>query len=63
MDGEARAFQAPHLVERIYIPELHRQLALEAAESGVSLNRLAIDKLRGNAAKRISANKTVVVIF
>ncbi len=27
-------------------PELHRQLALEAAESGVSLNRLASDKLR-----------------
>jgi len=29
-------------------PELHRQLALEAAESGVSLNRLASDKLRRN---------------
>jgi predicted HicB family RNase H-like nuclease len=27
-------------------PELHRQLALEAAESGISLNRLASDKLR-----------------
>ncbi len=27
-------------------PELHRQLAREAAESGVSLNRLASDKLR-----------------
>jgi predicted HicB family RNase H-like nuclease len=27
-------------------PELHRQLVLEAAESGVSLNRLASDKLR-----------------
>jgi len=27
-------------------PELHRDLALEAAESGVSLNRLASDKLR-----------------
>jgi predicted HicB family RNase H-like nuclease len=26
-------------------PELHRQLALEAEESGVSLNRLASDKL------------------
>lgn len=26
-------------------PELHRQLVLEAAESGVSLNRLASDKL------------------
>ena len=26
-------------------PELHRHLALEAAESGVSLNRLASDKL------------------
>ena len=26
-------------------PELHRQLALEAAESGVSLNRLASDRL------------------
>jgi len=26
-------------------PELHRRLALEAAESGVSLNRLAVDKL------------------
>jgi predicted HicB family RNase H-like nuclease len=26
-------------------PDLHRQLALEAAESGVSLNRLASDKL------------------
>jgi predicted HicB family RNase H-like nuclease len=27
-------------------PELHRRLALEAAESGISLNRLASDKLR-----------------
>ncbi|MFZ2097518.1 MAG: toxin-antitoxin system HicB family antitoxin [Anaerolineales bacterium] len=27
-------------------PDLHRQLALEAAESGISLNRLASDKLR-----------------
>lgn len=27
-------------------PELHRHLALEAAESGISLNRLASDKLR-----------------
>ena len=27
-------------------PELHRELTLEAAESGVSLNRLASDKLR-----------------
>ncbi len=27
-------------------PELHRQLALEAAEEGISLNRLASDKLR-----------------
>lgn len=26
-------------------PELHRQLVMEAAESGVSLNRLASDKL------------------
>jgi predicted HicB family RNase H-like nuclease len=26
-------------------PDLHRQLALEAAESGISLNRLASDKL------------------
>lgn len=26
-------------------PELHRQLAMEAAESGISLNRLASDKL------------------
>ena len=26
-------------------PELHRRLAMEAAESGVSLNRLASDKL------------------
>jgi predicted HicB family RNase H-like nuclease len=26
-------------------PELHRRLALEAAESGVSLNRLAAEKL------------------
>jgi len=26
-------------------PELHRQLALEAAEAGISLNRLASDKL------------------
>jgi predicted HicB family RNase H-like nuclease len=25
---------------------LHRQLAFEAAESGISLNRLASDKLR-----------------
>jgi len=27
-------------------PELHRRLALEAAEAGISLNRLASDKLR-----------------
>lgn len=27
-------------------PELHRELAMEAAESGISLNRLASDKLR-----------------
>jgi len=27
-------------------PELHRQLALKAAEQGISLNRLASDKLR-----------------
>ena len=27
-------------------PELHRHLAFEAAESGISLNRLASDKLR-----------------
>jgi predicted HicB family RNase H-like nuclease len=27
-------------------PELHRQLALKAAEEGISLNRLASDKLR-----------------
>jgi len=27
-------------------PELHRQLSMEAAEAGVSLNRLASDKLR-----------------
>lgn len=26
-------------------PDLHRQLALEAAEAGISLNRLASDKL------------------
>ena len=26
-------------------PELHRRLAMEAAESGISLNRLASDKL------------------
>ncbi len=26
-------------------PELHRRLAIEAAESGISLNRLASDKL------------------
>lgn len=26
-------------------PELHRQLSLEAAEAGISLNRLASDKL------------------
>ena len=31
-------------------PDLHRQLTLEAAESGISLNRLASDKLRkGNS--------------
>lgn len=29
-------------------PELHRQLALEAAESGISLNRLASDRLSRN---------------
>ena len=34
-----------HFMVRIP-PELHRELALEAAESGVSLNRLASDKLR-----------------
>jgi predicted HicB family RNase H-like nuclease len=27
-------------------PELHRHLALEAAEAGISLNRLASDRLR-----------------
>lgn len=27
-------------------PELHQELALEAAEAGISLNRLASDKLR-----------------
>jgi len=27
-------------------PELHRQLVLEAAEAGISLNRLASDRLR-----------------
>ena len=27
-------------------PELHQQLSLEAAEAGISLNRLASDKLR-----------------
>jgi len=27
-------------------PELHRRLSLEAAEAGISLNRLASDKLR-----------------
>lgn len=27
-------------------PELHRKLAIEAQEEGVSLNRLASDKLR-----------------
>jgi len=27
-------------------PDLHRQLTLEAAESGISINRLASDKLR-----------------
>ncbi|GAB4396425.1 MAG: hypothetical protein OHK0052_17700 [Anaerolineales bacterium] len=26
-------------------PELHRELTLQAAESGISLNRLAVDKL------------------
>jgi predicted HicB family RNase H-like nuclease len=26
-------------------PELHRRLAIEAAEAGISLNRLASDKL------------------
>lgn len=29
-------------------PDLHRKLALEAAEAGVSLNRLASDKLSRN---------------
>lgn len=33
-------------------PELHRQLALEALESGVSLNRLASDKLSRNSSTR-----------
>ena len=33
-----------HFMVRI-TPELHRQLVIEAAESGVSLNRLANDKL------------------
>ena len=33
-----------HFVVRV-TPELHRQLAIEAAESKVSLNRLANDKL------------------
>lgn len=34
-----------HFIVRVP-PELHRQLAVEAAEAGVSLNRLASDKLR-----------------
>lgn len=34
-----------HFMVRV-TPELHRQLALESAEAGVSLNRLASDKLR-----------------
>jgi predicted HicB family RNase H-like nuclease len=33
-----------HFMVRV-TPELHRQLAIEAAESHVSLNRLANDKL------------------
>jgi predicted HicB family RNase H-like nuclease len=33
-------------------PELHRQLALEAAEAGVSLNRLVSDKLSRSAQRQ-----------
>ncbi|WP_373321535.1 toxin-antitoxin system HicB family antitoxin [Rivihabitans pingtungensis] len=33
-------------------PELHRQLALMAAEQGVSLNRLASAKLAGQVLSR-----------
>jgi predicted HicB family RNase H-like nuclease len=36
----------PRLLVRIP-PELHRQLAMAAAEQGVSLNRLASAKLAG----------------
>ena len=31
-------------------PDLHRQLTVEAAESGISINRLASDKLRKTCA-------------
>lgn len=38
-------------------PELHRRLALEAAEAGVSLNRLASTKLTYTASSTPSANE------
>jgi predicted HicB family RNase H-like nuclease len=41
----ASKYFSGHFMVRVP-PELHRQLALEAAEAGVSLNRLASDKLR-----------------
>lgn len=39
-------------------PELHRRLALEAAEAGVSLNRLATTRLTVTASSTPSANET-----
>ena len=44
-DSLASKKYSGHFMVRVP-PELHRQLAVEAAESGISLNRLASDKLR-----------------
>jgi predicted HicB family RNase H-like nuclease len=44
-DALASKIYSGHFMVRVP-PELHRQLAVEAAESGISLNRLASDKLR-----------------
>jgi len=43
-------------------PELHRRLALETAESGVSLNRLASDKLSSAPSEKINFSETAALL-
>ncbi len=45
-------------------PELHRRLAIEAAEQGVSINQWAVQKLSGReSAEHLSALQTLVVLL